>query len=79
MLFLTLKSKELNKTNFRRAIVTHSHFMKHNNICKFHKGKALKPKNNSIYKIDYNINSIADIPLLYKNHSKKILYNKGNI
>ena len=71
MLFLTLKSKELNKTNFRIAIVTHSHFMKHNNICKFHKGKALKPKNNSIYKIDYNINSIADIPLLYKNHSKK--------
>jgi broad specificity phosphatase PhoE len=71
MLFLNFKSKDLNKTDFRIAIVTHSHFMKHNNICKFTNGIAIKPKNNSIYKIDYSFNKLNDVHRLYQKHTKK--------
>jgi broad specificity phosphatase PhoE len=42
-------------TNLNIAIVTHSHFMKHYNICATKNGENIKPHNNSIFKIIYNI------------------------
>ena len=66
-----IKSKGEIKKNIRIGIVTHSHFMKHNHICKFVKGKATKPKNNSIFKIEYNCDNLDDISKLYNVHKEK--------
>ena len=63
LLSTVILKKKNNNENINIAIVTHSHFMAHNNICEINKKKKVKPNNNSIFKIIYNepFKKMADI------------------
>lgn len=73
--FLAIYLKNNKKEKLNIAIITHSHFMKNNNIGTNEKGK--KPNNNSIYKIKYEYNVNKDIENFYKIHQKKKISNNS--
>lgn len=60
------------KKNYHIIVVSHAHFMKKHNICDFDsKNKKINPKNNSIFKVNYNFSQNNSISKLYQKHTKK--------